>query len=291
MLGKILAGIELTRPFTLIAPLVGFIAAALIAAAVMDVSIAAGTIALGVIAVVMLNAASNATNQIFDVEIDRMNKPERPLPSTRLERGEAAFIAMLLYAISIVAAVFVNAQFFVIVIITAIASFFYSAPPLRLKRFTFVSNATIALFRGLLLIVAGWAAVASVYAIVPWVIGSVLALFLFGAASTKDFVDVKGDREYGINSLPVRFGAAKAVKIMAPFFVLPFLLIPLLIWLGFIAAAALPLTLLSIWGIYIIWLMQKQPQQLTLEKNHISWFHMYALLVVSQLGFAAAYVI
>jgi 4-hydroxybenzoate polyprenyltransferase len=31
----------------------------------------------------VLNAASNALNQIYDLEIDRVNKPLRPLPSGR----------------------------------------------------------------------------------------------------------------------------------------------------------------------------------------------------------------
>ena len=37
----------------------------------------------------VLNAASNAINQIYDLEIDRINKPQRPLPSGRLTMREA----------------------------------------------------------------------------------------------------------------------------------------------------------------------------------------------------------
>ena len=38
----------------------------------------------------MLNGASNALNQIYDLEIDRINKPKRPLPSGRISIGGAS---------------------------------------------------------------------------------------------------------------------------------------------------------------------------------------------------------
>ena len=37
----------------------------------------------------VLNAASNALNQIYDLEIDRVNKPRRPLTSGRMSIGDA----------------------------------------------------------------------------------------------------------------------------------------------------------------------------------------------------------
>ena len=51
--------------------------------------------------------------------------------------------------------------------------------------------------RGILLKVAGWAMVAHVAFTEPWYIGGVIGLFLIGAASTKDFADMEGDRAGG----------------------------------------------------------------------------------------------
>ena len=80
--------------------------------------------------------------------------------------------------------------------------------------------------RGGLLKVAGWSFVASVAIGEPWAIGGVFALFLLGATSTKDFSDMVGDREHGWITLPIRFGVARAARMMAPFFVLPWLAVP-----------------------------------------------------------------
>ncbi len=61
----------------------------------------------------------------------------------------------------------------------------------------------------------------------PWCIGRHLLLFLVGAASTKDFADIEGDRAGGCKTLPILHGPRKAAWIIAPFFVFPWLLLPL----------------------------------------------------------------
>ncbi len=56
---------------------------------------------------------------------------------------------------------------------------------------------------------------------------AIFVLFLIGAASTKDFADIEGDRAGGCKTLPILHGVAKAAWIIAPFFVFPWLLLPL----------------------------------------------------------------
>ena len=108
----------------------------------------------------------------------------------------------------------------------------YSFPAFgRTKRHWFWANFTIAVTRGGLLKVAGWSFVASVLCGEAWAIGGIFALFLLGATSTKDFSDMEGDRAHGCITLPVRFGVRRAATIMAPFFVVPWLLIPVFTWL------------------------------------------------------------
>src|SRR6185436_4908240 len=91
-LTKTAAYLALARPFTLLAPALGMLCYGLAAAGFggnfhVDAR-DAKNLALGVAVAVLLNIASNAVNQIFDIEIDRLNKPDRPLPSGALTRGE-----------------------------------------------------------------------------------------------------------------------------------------------------------------------------------------------------------
>ena len=66
----------------------------------------------------------------------------------------------------------------------------------------------------------------------PWFIGAIFMFFLLGAASTKDFSDIEGDRAGGCRTLPIVFGVRRAAWMIAPFFVFPWLLMPVGFFLG-----------------------------------------------------------
>jgi 4-hydroxybenzoate polyprenyltransferase len=316
--------LRLARPFTLLPPLLGIVSGAVCAfgsahnpdparrvtwAVVL-------TVAIGSLCASAMNAASNIVNQIADLEIDRKNKPDRPLVKGDVSIGRAWAVASVLYALSILptwlvvpypyqsfaermaAPLHLHAAFF-IYCVGALATFVYSFPAFgRSKRHWFWANLTIAVTRGGLLKVAGWSFVASALVGEAWAIGGIFALFLLGATSTKDFSDMEGDRAHGCITLPVRFGVARAAKMMAPFFVLPWLLIPVftllpgdwrltgnrtdLTILGFALAA---------WGAWAARLLLRRPEELATTENHPAWSHMYLMMMAAQVGFAAGYLV
>jgi len=194
-----------------------------------------------------------------------------------------------------------HAAFF-IYCVGALATLVYSFPAFgRTKRHWLAANVTIAIPRGGLLKVAGWAFVASVLVAEAWAIGGIFALFLLGATSTKDFSDMEGDRAQGCITLPVRFGVRRAAWMIAPFFVVPWLLIPLLAWIPTSSGAPLLTgnrTLLTIlgftlaaWGVYAARLLVRDPDELARTENHPAWTHMYLLMMAAQVGFGLAYVL
>lgn len=277
--------LELMRPFTLLAPAVGFLSGATMAArGGLPLSALAGALAAA-----LLNAASNVINQCFDVEIDRINKPRRPLPSGRVSMRPAAIFGALLYAAALCLAYAAHPRLLAVFALAGLLTVFYSTPPVRLRRHALSASLTLGVARGCLLMVGGWAAVHPVWHPAPWFAGLVFGLYVFGAGNTKDFADVRGDRAYGIRTLPVLFGARRAALWIAPFLVVPFLLIPVGVLRGWMPVAGLWLTSLAAWGGYVGWLMLRRPETLTIESNHISWKHMYLLLIVGQVGFAVAY--
>jgi chlorophyll/bacteriochlorophyll a synthase len=323
------AYIRLARPFTLLPPLLGIISGAVCAfgsAHNPDPSrrvtwAVVITVAVGSLCAALMNAASNIVNQIADLEIDRQNKPRRPLVTGEVGIPRAWVLAAALYLLAIVptwlvvpypytsfaqrfrAPIHLHAAFF-IYCLGALATFIYSFPAFgRSKRHWFWANVTIAVTRGGLLKVAGWSFIASVWVWEAWAIGGVFALFLLGATSTKDFSDMVGDRAHGVRSLPVRFGLEKAAWIIAPFFVIPWLLVPLFAWLPDPANPALPLLtgnrvfltvlglFLSLWGAYAARLLLRNPAELATTENHPAWTHMYLLLMTAQVGFAVAYLV
>ena len=293
---------EFSRPFTLIAPALGFASGAVTAAGAAPREAFTPNLivypAIGLTMAAVLNAASNALNQIYDLDIDRINKPARPLPSARLPLRHAQQFTVTMYVIALVLAWMVapggRHECFWIVLAAALITVIYSVPPFRTKRLGIWANLTIAIPRGVLLKVAGWSAVKTIVGLEPWFIGLIFGLFLLGASTTKDFADMEGDARGGCRTLPIVYGVRRAAWMIAPSFIVPFLLISAGAFARVLTGNFVLLQALSVimtgYGAYVCYLMLRRPEDLAVEENHVSWAHMYRMMFVAQIGFAMAYV-
>ncbi len=321
--------VDLDRPFTLLPPLLGIVSGAVCAFGsahnpdpARTVSLAViFNIALGSLCAALLNAGSNTINQVADLAADRINKPNRPIPSGRVSEAQARRHAWVLYLLGTVPvwlvvpyphvtlaqrlhAPLLAHGVFLLYVGAAVMTLVYSLPSWgRTKRFGIWANVTIAIPRGVWLKVAGWGMVAAITYAEGWWIGLIFGLFLLGASTTKDFSDMKGDAASGVYTLPVKYGVRKAAWMIAPSFVLPWLLMPLGTVLRDPAAPELPLLTgnamflsvlgigLTVWGLYTTSLLLRDPEALAHTENHPSWTHMYLMMMTAQVGFAVAYVV
>ena len=48
---------------------------------------------------------------------------------------------------------------------------------------------------------------------------------------------------------------------------------------------------MTVYGVYVCYLMLRRPEDLAVEENHVSWAHMYRMMFVAQIGFALSYLI
>jgi 4-hydroxybenzoate polyprenyltransferase len=293
--------LEFSRPFTLVAPALGFASGAVTATGALPREPLTSELflypILGLTMAAVLNAASNALNQIYDLEIDRINKPRRPLPSGRLNLADAWVFTIAAYAVALALAWLTapggRRECFWIVVVATMITVLYSVPPFRTKRLGIWANVTIAIPRGVLLKVAGWSSVKTVLGFEPWFIGAIFGLFLLGASTTKDFADMEGDARGGCRTLPIVYGVRRAAWLISPSFVLPFVMISAGTFAGILTGNFVLLQLLSIvmtiYGAYVCYLMLRRPEDLAVEENHVSWAHMYRMMFVAQVGFALAY--
>jgi 4-hydroxybenzoate polyprenyltransferase len=303
--GKARVFLDFARPFTLMPPALGVVSGAVTAWGaghhkVPVTGVLVMPVVFGALMAAVLNAANNAVNQIYDLDIDRVNKPARPLPSDALTIREAWVFTIVTCAVAWVLswlaapAGAAHHECFWIVVVTTGLCWIYSAPPIWTKRRGIWANITIAIPRGVLLKVAGWSTVKTILGLEPWYIGAIFGLFLLGAASTKDFADIEGDRAGGCRTLPIAYGVRAAAWMIAPFFVLPFALIPVGVWGGVLTGNAHFLMILGpalvLYGIYTVYLLVRRPEDLATTENHPSWTHMYRMMMVAQIGFALAYV-
>src|SRR4029078_3959572 len=102
---------QLARPFTLLPPLLGIVSGAVCAFGSVHnpdpsrqlTPPVVLTVILGSVCASLMNAASNAINQIYDLEIDRLNKPNRPLVTGALSIREAWVFSWMFYARPLIA--------------------------------------------------------------------------------------------------------------------------------------------------------------------------------------------
>ncbi|MEW6366070.1 MAG: UbiA family prenyltransferase [Acidobacteriota bacterium] len=318
--------ISMARPFTLVPPFLGILSGAACAWASAHNPHAAFTWALfwqaaiAACCAALMNAASNFINQVYDVEIDRVNKPHRPLVRGVVAPDQAAWGAAMVYFASIVPIWFLvppphDADFlarifaplrahvcFWIYLGMLLCTLVYSVPKLgRTKRFGVWANVTIAVARGELVQAGGWALFAPVALVEPWYLGSVFFFYILGTASTKDFSDVEGDRIGGCRTLPVVYGPAKAARMISPAFVMPWLMFPLgtclpapgdgRILSGSPALLVLLAAVLILCGVYALRMILRHPHELASVENHPSWMLMYATMIIAQVGLGLAYLL
>ncbi len=295
--------LEFSRPFTLVAPALGFVSGAATAYGAapreawhIDLIVYP---LIGSIMAAVLNAGNNALNQIYDLEIDQRQQTEaaaavrapvdarrlavhhrdlRDRAGARLARGARRPPRVLLARRRAV-----------------VCTYIYSVPPLRTKREGIWANVTIAIPRGVLLKVAGWSSVKTIVGLEPWYIGAIFGLFLLGASTTKDFADMEGDARGGCRTLPIIYGVRRAAWMISPSFVVPFVMISVGAWTGVLTGHFVLLQILSLvmtaYGVYVCYLMLRRPEDLAVEENHVSWAHMYRMMFVAQIGFALAYLL
>lgn len=172
--------------------------------------------ALGVLALLAGNGYIVGINQIYDVDIDAVNKPFLPVAAGRLSPGAAWALVVALGAagLAITATQFGRTT-------TALYGFgltlgtIYSVPPLRLKRWAVPAFAIIATVRGFLLNYGVAAAVRAALGL-PFVWAPSLAFitcfvttYATAIAVTKDLADVDGDRAFGVETFATRLGVAR----------------------------------------------------------------------------------
>ncbi len=174
----------------------------------------------------LVTAGANAINDFFDLEIDRINKPFRPLPGGALQPGDARFFATGAFVLAVIAAGFISRVAVVITLTSAILLYWYSA---RLKRTVVWGNLTVAFVTGLAFIYGGVAVGRFEAALIP----AAFAFFMhFGREIIKDLEDVAGDRANGARTLPVVHGLRPAQWLVTFLFglLIPGTLLPY--WMG-----------------------------------------------------------
>ena len=161
----------------------------------------------------IITIAGNLINDYFDVPADKINRPERLIPSGRLGKNQALLISISLFITGNILLAILDWNLLKLGLAATFLLIVYTP---FLKRFPLIGNITVALLLSLTIIVGALATGASLNlknAILP----ALLIFFLsFPREILKDGEDLIGDRETGLRTFPVVFGI-KRTRYLAVF--------------------------------------------------------------------------
>jgi 4-hydroxybenzoate polyprenyltransferase len=191
-----------------------------------------------VLSTVLIAAAGYVINNIFDVETDRINKPNDVIIGKGISEanGYNIYIALNITGVAIgfyLSNVIQRPGFATIFIFIASLLYFYST---TLKQIMILGNLVVAFLLAMSVIIIG------VFDIFPAIIAenkaqmaslfSILtdyALFAFMInfirEIVKDIEDVDGDYNQGMNTLPIAIGISRTAKIVFAFSIIPLVLL------------------------------------------------------------------
>ncbi len=152
--------------------------------------------------VVLVTGAGNTINDYYDVHIDSINRPDRPIPSGRVSAQNALYFALFLFAAGIILAVLIN---YVCALIAIFNSFLLILYARNLKSMPLVGNVSVGYLTGSTFLFGG--AIFGIDGINALAVLFILATFATIAREiVKDIEDIGGDLQEGAKTLPIVAG-------------------------------------------------------------------------------------
>jgi geranylgeranylglycerol-phosphate geranylgeranyltransferase len=200
----------------------------------------------------IIMAAANTINDYFDLDIDRINRPDRPLVMNILTPLQAVQISTFEFTLGIMLAFFISLLAFLIAGTVSAIIFLYSY---KWKRMPLIGNLAVSFSTAMAFVYGGVAVNRIKQTLVP----AVFAFFYhFGREIIKDVQDMEGDRQGRARTLPLVYGEVTALAMATVNFLILMILLPLpylILWyrIGYLAVVivgvypVLIYTLISMW--------------------------------------------
>ncbi|XP_030491742.1 2-acylphloroglucinol 4-prenyltransferase isoform X1 [Cannabis sativa] len=222
-----------------------------------------------VLVILCVTICVNGINQIYDLDIDRLNKPDLPLASGEMSI-EMAWVLTIFCAISgLILTITMNSgPFFPFLYCGSIfvAGFLYSAPPFRFKNNHFTAllcnyvmfvSTTLQIYcayKAGLGLPLNWS---PAFCLLVWFLSLIAVTICIG----KDLSDIEGDRKFGVTTFPTEYGAKPIALICHGLILLDYvgLMAAAIIWPQLFNSKLILLShaFMAVWVVYQAWILEK----------------------------------
>ena len=204
---------------------------------------------------------SQAANDWCDRHVDAINEPYRPIPSGRIPGRWGLWIALAMSALSLFVGSFLGTWGFIATVFGVFAAWAYSVEPIRLKRSGWWGPGLVGLcyeglpwFTGAAVLAAGLPTTEVILVALLYALGA------HGIMTLNDFKALEGDRQMGVNSLPVTLGPRRAALVACIGMAVPQMVVVALLLVWEMPLYALAVTALVIGQIFAMRVLLRDPK-------------------------------
>jgi geranylgeranylglycerol-phosphate geranylgeranyltransferase len=208
-----------------------------------------------------ISAGGNSINDFFDLEIDRINKPYRPLPQGEISPFSALRFSISLFLLGIILSFWVKPLSILVAFVACGLLIVYSS--LLKKRFLW-GNLTVSLVSALAFFYGGIATDDFRLSLIP---AGFALLFHLAREILKDVEDLKGDSFSGASTLPITLGVDFSLIICTLVFFSLIVLTVLPYIFNIFSFVYLILVLgMDLIIVYVVWSMWRNPSSSNLHR-------------------------
>lgn len=173
-------------------------------------------IVLGFLSIFFISATALILNDYFDLETDKINAPERPLPAGLVTEQDVVLLSIAVTILGFITGYLISLEALLAVILVWTVGFLYNW---RFKKAGFIGNLMVSFSVGMTFVFGG-IAVDNPFEKIVWFFAIIVMLIDLGEEIAADAMDIEGDRQAGSHSLALVLGRENALKISGATFLL-----------------------------------------------------------------------
>lgn len=258
MVNVVKAAIKLFRPINCLSASIGVLIGGYLNASAISFGLLLAALIAGII-----TASGNIINDYFDIEIDRINKPYRILPSGKFNPRHALWLGIFLSSLAILLGFYLGWDMGLVAMLMAALAFLYSW---KLKKSFLMGNMIVSLMTALTFFYGSLQVGKIGHA---WIPALIVLMFMLAREILKTVEDIPGDRRVGARTIAVLWGQSRALEAFIVFAVIVALIVPVPWVLQDVSIIYLVLSVpfVSIALIFVIFLVKKQPSVEVIKKS------------------------